>query len=348
MRESRCPALVALAAAGAIACGGTDPSATPTTLTIFGGDGQVAEVGQPLPESLAVVVRTASGLPAPGVVVFWQVTMGDGSVSPVTSVTNANGVARAQLVVGMSVGRQEVVAIAPPLLDATFSSTARLNGAVNLAVRTIGPFTDTTLGTNDQPLVVMVTNEKNEPVPGFVVTWTASAGGSVSESTQPTDAGGESIVSFTYGPMAGDQFARATAPGLIGSPIDFAMRATAGNAVSIEKISGDGLSVPAGGQVIHRVIARDARGNPRNGVAIHWSVASGGGSITPSQNFTGNDGTAEALRTLGPNAGSQTAVATAPDVAGTPSVTFTTTASALRGQYGFSRAAASHGSRGSD
>ena len=303
------------------------------SIALHSGDEQGADVGQQLAEPLAVIARSTAGEPMAGVEVVWLAGQG-GNVVPL-GVTGSDGVARAVRTLGASLGEYHTVAQAIPLVGqaVVFTSYGRIDGGYRVGNRTIGPLTDTTLGTNDQPLVVMVTNEKDEPVPGFVVTWTTSGDGSVSASTQPTDAGGESVVYFTYGPTAGMQVVYANAEGLIGTPIPFAMRGTAGNAVAIEKVAGDGLSAPAGGQVIHRVIARDARGNPRNGVAIHWSVGGGGGSITPSQNFTGDDGTAEALRTLGPNAGTHTAVATAPDVAGAPAVTFSTTAlAALRRQ----------------
>lgn len=303
------------------------------SIAVHSGDQQGADVGQPLAEPLAVIVRSTAGQPMAGVDVVWLAGRG-GNIVPL-SVTGSDGVARAVRTIGSSLGEYQTVAQAIPLVGqaVVFTSFGRIDGGYRVGNRTIGPLTDTTLGTNDQPLVVMVTNEKDEPVPGFVVTWTTSGAGSVSASTQPTDAGGESVVYFTYGPAAGLQVVYANAEGLIGTPIPFAMRATAGNAVAIVKTNGDNLSVPTGGQVVYTVTAQDARGNAANGVRIAWAVASGGGSITPAENFTGDNGTATATRTLGANVGAQTATATAPELPGTPSVTFSTTAvSALRRQ----------------
>jgi plastocyanin len=325
-REAPLSRWTVIAALLAVTCtdGGTPPI-VPTSLSIHAGDTQAGEAGQALAESLAVVVRDDANAPVQGVTVAWAVASGGGSVAPATSVTNSNGIARALRTLGAAVGPQTATATVAALGVITFTSASRMNGGVNLGNRTIGPLADTTLGTNDQPLVVMVTNEKDEPVPGVVVTWSASGGGSVSATSQPTDAGGESIVMYTYGPTAGNQFAQASVTGLIGSPIDFTLSAFAGNAVSITKTAGDNLAAAAGSQVIHRVVTRDARNNPRNGVAITWTLGSGGGSISPAQNITGNDGTAEATRTLGANAGSNTVTAAAPDIDGAPSVTFTAT-----------------------
>lgn len=202
---------------------------------------------------------------------------------------------------------------------------------MTLSNRTIGPLTDTTLGTNGQPLTVIVMNEAFEPVRGVVVNWSTSGGATVSAARVATDAGGESIVDFTYGPLAGAYTVQASLEGLTDSPLTLTLIATAGNPVALEKLSGDGLTVAAGGMVTHRVVAKDARGNATNGVTVLWATAAGGGSITPAQNITGGDGTAEATRTLGTEPGAQSVTATAPGVPGAPQVTFSTTTVAAGG-----------------
>ena len=308
----------------ALACDGPGPPGA--LLEVHSGDAQGAEVGQPLPESLAVMARTRAGDPLADVKVSWLVS-GGGSVSPATSFTGADGIARTQFTLAPEVGIQGAMAYGGLGYGVQFTSFGRLNGAVFVGNRTIGPLTDTTLGTNDQPLVVMVTNEKHEPVPGYMVTWAAGGGGAVSASAAPTDAGGESIVTYTYGPTAGTYTATATVQGLRGSPISFTLNGTAGNAVSIEKTVGDNLSFPAGSQLVYVVTARDARGNPVNGVRLQWSVGTGAGTISPTQNFTGDVGTATAVRRLGPAAGTQTVTVTAPELPGAPTLTFTTIAS---------------------
>ena len=301
------------------------PRPTPGSIAIHSGDEQGADVGQQLPEPLAVIVRSTAGEPMAGAEVHWLATQG-GSVSPTVSVTGSDGMARAGRTVGSSLGEYMTAALTPPLFSEViiFKSFARVDGGYLLGNRTIGPLTDTTLGTNDQPLVVMVTNEKGEPVPGVVITWQALNGGILSATSVPTDAGGESGVFFTYGPAARSYTVEANKPGLGG--FTFVLTATAGNPVTIAKTNGDNLSVPAGGQVIYTVTAYDARGNAANGVRIAWAVASGGGNITPAENFTGGNGTATATRTLGASAGAQTATAAAPELPSAPSVTFTTNA----------------------
>ena len=72
------------------------PAATPATLDIAGGDDQIGRAAQALGDSLVVIVRDAAGNPVPGVPVTWSVTAGGGSVSPASSLTGANGIARAR------------------------------------------------------------------------------------------------------------------------------------------------------------------------------------------------------------------------------------------------------------
>lgn len=301
------------------------------SVTVHSGNQQAAEVRQALAQPLAVIARSTTGEPMEGVELLWNV-VGGGSVTPTRGTTGPDGIAQATRFMGATVGEYTTVAVPLEPMSSgqeapVFSSHALLDGGYLLGNRTIGPLTDTTLGTNDQPLVVMVTDHRGEPVPGVVITWQTLDGGTLSETSVPTDAGGESIVSFTYGLAAGTYRVEAVKAGLPGSPLPFVLTATAGNAVGIVKTSGDNLSVAAGAQVVYTVTAQDARGNAANGVRITWAVASGDGSISPAENFTGGNGTAMATRTLGANAGAQTATATAPDLPGAPTVTFTTTAS---------------------
>ena len=71
-----------------------------------------------------------------------------------------------------------------------------------------------------------------------------------------------------------------------------------------------------------RVIVRDQDGNPVPNTAVTWAVVAGGGSVTPAGNTDAN-GVASATRTLGPNAGTQTATAAKTGLSGSP-ITFTT------------------------
>jgi hypothetical protein len=296
----------------------------PDNVTVVGGQDQVAPAGTALPESLAVSVRDERGTPIAGVTVQWAVVLGGGAVSPASSVTGANGVARASRTLSANAGAHTTTATVTGVAPLTFSAVAQIQGATQMGDNSAGPGADTVLGTLteiEQPLVVLVLDQNGVPVRGVVVQWEATGGGSVAAPTGVTDAGGQSIMEYTFGREARSGYgARASVPGLIGSPVVWtSMSAHPGNPVALEKTGGDGLVVQAGGQVVHTVTVFDSHGNGAHGVTIEWTAAGGGGSIVPAQNITGQGGRAEATRTLGAGTGEQTTTARAAALPGSPS-----------------------------
>lgn len=326
------PAALIVALLGCSEGGGPPPPPSPASVTAVAGDDQVGVAGQALPDSLVVAVRDGAGGLVSGVIVTWEVTGGSGSVSPATSVTGSDGMSRTLRTLGASAGGQTTRATVSGLVPATFDAVALIQGAVQMGSKTIGPLTDTVLGTMtelEQPLNVLVLDHLGLPVPNVVVSWTASGGGAVSANTSLTNAGGEAMIEYTFGAEArGGYGAMAAVPGLIGSPVVWDLQALPGNPAALQKTGGDALVAQAGGQVVHTVTARDAYGNGAQGVTIQWAAATGGGAISPAQNITGNGGLAEAARTLGSGLGEQTATAGAPALPGSPVVTFTTISAA--------------------
>jgi hypothetical protein len=68
------------------------------------------------------------------------------------------------------------------------------------------------------------------------------------------------------------------------------------------------------------VLVTDADGNGVHGVAVTWSVLSGGGQISPTTSTTNDDGLAAAQFTLGSTEGDQQAQAQVSELAGSPVV----------------------------
>jgi adhesin/invasin len=311
-------------------CGGGGDGTGPTlgSIMVSAGNNQVGPAGTALSESLAVIVRDQGGAPFAGANVTFTITAGGGSVSPASRLTDAAGIAKARRTLGPNAGTQTVTATAGSLAPVQFSAVSQINGAVNIANSTTGPLTDTVGATKAESLTVLVTDQNATPVQGVPVAW-ASVGGSVSAASVPTSAAGLSKVQFTYGTGAVSQSATATVTGLVGSPVQITLNATAGTAVSIVKTAGDNGTAPPSSQVNYTVQSRDTHGNPKGGVTIDWAVATGGGSITPAQNVTQANGNATAARTLGSGTGDQTATATAAGLPGGPVLTFTTTAAII-------------------
>lgn len=89
-----------------------------------------------------------------------------------------------------------------------------------------------------EPLVVVVTNLKGDPVANVSVQWSViTGGGRVTSATTTTDADGLAQVTFILGNVVGNQLAQAIT-GLSGSPVSF--NATAAAAPPPEEPGGGG------------------------------------------------------------------------------------------------------------
>jgi hypothetical protein len=111
---------------------GPPPASAPSALAAASGGGQSGVVDEPLDQPYAARVTDDDGVPIAGVTVRWEVVSGGGSVSPVSGVTDASGVARSVHRLGTTTGTQRVRALvtSTPSLTAVFESTAR-HGAVD-------------------------------------------------------------------------------------------------------------------------------------------------------------------------------------------------------------------------
>jgi hypothetical protein len=95
--------------------------------------------------------------------------------------------------------------------------------------------------------------------------------------------------------------------------------------VAIASVVGDGQAAPAGTvlPVALVISVTDAEGRPVPGVTVTWA-AQGGGSVSETSVNTDDNGHVSVQRTLGSGTGTQTTIATASGLSGSP-VTFTAT-----------------------
>jgi len=93
------------------------------TFQKFAGDTQEAFFGRTLPDSLAVRFLDQYGNPVPGEIVFWSVAQGSGSIAPDSSISGANGVARASWTIDTSRSNSAFAAPRIPVADVGFSAT---------------------------------------------------------------------------------------------------------------------------------------------------------------------------------------------------------------------------------
>jgi adhesin/invasin len=293
------------------------------TIEINNGNNQVGNAGQPLASPFAVLVKE-NGTAKAGETVTWAATTGGGSVNPGTSQTDATGIATTVLTAGDDSVVQRVTAAARSGTLQTFTATARIQGATQIAVSSGSPHTgDSVLST--YPISVLVRDETGNPVEAVNVSWAVpGAQGSVSPTSSVSDASGIASVDRTLGSTAGTQTATATVRGLAGSPVQFTATATAGDAFAIAA-SGGGGSHAVNSSFTLSAIVRDAHGNPKSGVQVTWAAQTGTGSVSPAQSTTGTNGIATTTRMLGANEGTYADTAYASGLDGSP-VVFTVTA----------------------
>lgn len=311
------------------ACGGSDPSRAPSSITLVSGNNQVGAAGLPLTLPLTVRVTDKSGDPVTGVTVDFTVASGGGSVGSPTATTSSQGLATSAWTVGTTVGAANAatatvaglsgspVAFAATVQAAPASTATILQGDGQSG--TIGQ----ALGT---PVQVQFKDAYGNAASSQTVTWVVTGGGgSVAAGALQTDPQGRASATWTLGyevgngqalkAQAGSGAATATATGILSAGSTLTV-ASGDNQLGL---AGTALVAPVGVRV------RTANGRDVAKVAVAWAVATGGGQLASDTTLTGPNGVASVAWTLGAVAGPQTV--TASDAALTPaSVTFSATA----------------------
>jgi hypothetical protein len=317
-----------------VACGGADlvlpGQGEPTDIEVVHGNGQSGRVGAALADPVVALVTDAQGRPVAGVAVAFALASGtDASVTPDTIVTGPDGQAAFQVTMGTRVGSVSAevmvsVANGSRTLSAPVSLTAVSADANGLAAVSGDGQSAPVSSVLPEPLMVQVTDGFGNPIPGVDITWTADAGGSVTDAHTTTGPDGLTSVRRTLGPSAGTQHTLASAPGLAGSPVDFTHTAVAGAATVLELVSGDEQSGLVGTALPAPLVVRahDADGNPVPGLAVAWIPGQGGGTLAPTTSITDTDGRASTQWTLGAAPGGNSATAV---ISGVGTVSFAAT-----------------------
>lgn len=309
--------------------GTTSQGPTPTQMAKVSGDSQVAAAGAAL-TAYAVIVKDAGNNPVANVTVTWAAGAGGGSITP-SSVTDAGGMATAIRTLGAAASTQTATATRAGLSGSpiTFTAFSQIQGATSIQPNGGSGQSDTVLSTLGTPISVQLLDHNNAPVPGVIVSWSVTGGGSVSQTLDTTDGSGLSSVVRTFGGTAGAQGTLAAVTGLVGSPATINATATAGNASVIALNGGDNQTGSVGNPLptSHSVLVSDSHGNPKSGVGVTWVVGDGAGSVSTTTPTTSAGGVAAVTRTLGPGAGTQTDTAKAA-LTGSP-VVFTANAVVL-------------------
>lgn len=253
--------------------------ANPTELVRVSGDGQSAPGGFEVAQDLVVRLEDDNDNGIGGRAITWVVPAGSGSVNPVNTTTDANGLAATRWTLPSAVGSYDVRAVFSGLADVPFTGTATADVPTRLELVT-GNNQSASVGASlPNPLVVRVTDANDNPVADVSVSWAAGVGGSVSAANSGTDASGLAQITRTLGTVPGPHTTTATVEGLSGSPITFNSIATVGPPAQLAIITQPGSPTISGNAFfpVPVIQVQDALGNSvgQGGIQITASITSG-------------------------------------------------------------------------
>ena len=265
-------------------------------LVLAGGDRQVGEAGQVLPDMLAVRVTDQYGNPVSGIKVVWN--PGAGGVNPTNSLSNSAGLAETAWTLGGGAGQQSLTAKLDPVPAVTIDFTATATpGAPPILEITTQP-SDTAHHNVPFPRqpVIQLEDPDGSPraVAGVPVTAAVqTGGGSLSgQATVNTNAAGQAV--FTdlslFGPT-GDYVLLFAAPGYVTITSDEIRLVQRGPSASLSSISANPLSITAGtGSSTITITVRDSTGLPVQGLNVKLTANGSGNTLTQPTRVTDANG----------------------------------------------------------
>ena len=188
------------------------------SLTKVSGDGQEGLAGLALAAPFVVAVLDEDDEAVIGAVVTFAVTGGEGILSATTDTTDANGHATTTLtlILGSDTETNTVAATVEGLEPETFTATAVGQAMPRSLAKVSGDGQESPTGEQlAEPFVVSVLDEDGAAIAGAVVTFSVTAGGgTLSATTDTTDANGQAATRLTLGSDAGTNTVSATVEGL--------------------------------------------------------------------------------------------------------------------------------------
>ena len=230
-----------------------------TVISIVSGDGQSGQVATQLADPLIARITDQYGNVKPGVTVSFGLPV-DAELLFASPTAGGDGLVSAGVRLGFTAG-QQIFTFSAGNAQAHFTENAVAAAPANIATYS-GDHQSGTVGTTlAAPLVVRVTDIYGNAAPGASVAFaSADPSGAVSPGSSVSDAAGLAYASATLGTRAVLYFYDAT---FNGQTVQFSATATAGSAVAVRVVSGDGQAGTVGTQLPQplRAQAVDAYGN---------------------------------------------------------------------------------------
>ena len=198
----------------------TAVSTVVTTLVVSSGGRQTGTVGTTLPLPLVITAKNSSGKIVSGASISFSDGGVGGTFNPNPAVTNTKGqastsytlptTAKAMITVTASDGSASITTQEKSVAGAATNFTIVSGNNQSANPKTLLP----------KKLVVLVTDQYNNPISGVTVTFTDNGAGGTFSSTKPvTTANGQASVSYTTGSTAGTVTITATSGSL--TPLNF-------------------------------------------------------------------------------------------------------------------------------
>ncbi len=184
-------------------------------LEIVSGGEQSTRLGTALPLPVVVAVKDLNDAVVAGVLVTFAPDAANGTVSPSTVATDANGLARTFWTVGTAPGPMRIVVTSTTASDLLVNATATVDTS-RVLTRMSGNAQVGAIGdTLTNPLVVRVTDRFGNPVSGVTISWNDAlvSGIVVSPASSATDVNGEARTTVRLSDLAGAADVRATIAG---------------------------------------------------------------------------------------------------------------------------------------
>jgi uncharacterized RmlC-like cupin family protein len=269
------------------------PTLFAATAALSDGSNQTGFLTARLLQPFSVVILDASGNPVRGALVTFQIDSVPGGASgqalngfsTITVTTDSNGVASVSFTLGnqpglyqisaglsgVSGGRIVFFAVAvPPSRTPSIAYTAGDAQSSRILTELASPLIVTTLSADGMPLSGQTIAFAIDSLPAGAV------GQMITAQTVTTDAFGRASVVVKLGSKVGTYRIRATSESLIGSPIEFRVRATVGVGHSLVYMRGDDQVKLVGSTLDEPFVARvvDVGDNPVSGVQVQFAIDS--------------------------------------------------------------------------
>lgn len=253
-------------------------------IAIVSGNNQQGEVAQPLAESLVVSVTDQDDRPVVGQVISFNLS--GGSISPAAAITDGQGKATFHWTLGTTAGPQTMeagIAASGSLKPKATLSATGTPGPVSVIQKVSGNGQTAQVGTAlPQALVVELTDDYGNPVPGADVVWQANDG-NMNTGVGTTDAQGQASAIWTLGSTIGSQSATVLPQGTSVTPETFSATATQAPPPHLAIVTQPSSSAPSGVTFARQpeIQLEDSQDNPIaiGGVAVTVAISSGGGTL---------------------------------------------------------------------